>query len=325
MQHEYTNKYEKVEEVITKRQEVKENNDFKKQTEELLKSILSKESNIPVEELDSNTGFDVLGLDSIMITNISMTIDQYFLGIPKTVFFEFSTIADLTNYIFERYKNTDIPFFSTEQHDDLNEIYEQDNEVKDKKSLNDNKEDNKEIALIGVSGIYPKASDISEFWNNLKEGRDCVDEIPAERWDSSIHYSETQKEDGRNYCKWGGFISEYNRFDPLFFNISPKDAEWMDPQERLFIQEVWHTLENAGYTKESLKGKKVGVFVAVTNGQYQLLQGNMKGTNVSPLISYASLANRISYLFNFNGPSLAIDTMCSSFLTSNITCCLSKY
>lgn len=173
-----------------------------------------------------------------------------------------------------------------------------------------------DIAIIGLSGRYPQAENIEEFWANLQGGKDCITEIPVERWDYTSYYSE-QKKLGFSYAKWGGFMDDIDKFDPLFFNISPKEAEFMDPQERLFLQTVWHTIEDAGYTRETLNSTNVGVYVGVMWGQYQLLETEAEdGQKIAPISFYGAIANRVSYFFNFEGPSMAIDTMCSSSLTA---------
>ncbi|MCB0208007.1 MAG: methyltransferase [Anaerolineae bacterium] len=172
-----------------------------------------------------------------------------------------------------------------------------------------------DIAVIGLSGRYPQAEDVREFWGNLKQGRDCITEIPHDRWDHALYYDADQHKPDKSYSKWGGFISDVDKFDPLFFNISPREAIRIDPQERLFLETVWATLEDAGYTRQTLHDQlqsQVGVFVGVMWGEYQLYGQ----TTLSLSSSYASIANRVSYFFDLQGPSLAVDTMCSSSLTS---------
>src|SRR5262249_13507716 len=95
-----------------------------------------------------------------------------------------------------------------------------------------------EIAIIGISGRYPQASNLEEFWGNLKSGKDCISEVPANRWDHGPFFDENKDALGKTYCKWGGFIDDVDQFDPLFFNISPREAEAMDPQQRLFLETV---------------------------------------------------------------------------------------
>ncbi len=174
-----------------------------------------------------------------------------------------------------------------------------------------------DVAVIGLAGRYPMAPDLGAFWANLVAGRDCIVEVPADRWDWRPRFDAARKP-GKIYAKWGGFLDEVDRFDPRFFNITPREAEIMDPQERLFLQTAWHVLEDAGYGKTALAGRPVGVFAGVMWSEYQLFGAEelAKGHVVTPSASFASIANRVSYFFNFTGPSLALDTMCSSSLTA---------
>ncbi|MDQ0059016.1 acyl transferase domain-containing protein [Paenibacillus harenae] len=172
-----------------------------------------------------------------------------------------------------------------------------------------------DIAIIGISGRYPGANSMEEFWDNLKHGRDSVTEIPSDRWNVEQYFNPDKNQAGGMYSKWGGFMEDVDKFDPLFFNISPREAELMDPQERLFLETVWHAIEDAGYNKSGL-GRKVGVYVGAMWGQYQLLAAEANGSPVMPSSIYASIANRVSYFFHYSGPSMAVDTMCSSSLTA---------
>ncbi|MGQ4416337.1 SDR family NAD(P)-dependent oxidoreductase, partial [Streptomyces sp. SAS_269] len=169
-----------------------------------------------------------------------------------------------------------------------------------------------DIAIIGVSGRYPQAADLDEFWQNLRSGRDCVREIPADRWNRDRYAA-------AGAGSWGGFLDDIDRFDPLFFQISLLEADHLDPQERLFLQCAHHTLEDAGYTADRLsRGGRVGVYVGVMYQEYQLLsaQAQERGAPDALWGSASTVANRVSYFYDFHGPSLAVDTMCSSSLTS---------
>lgn len=124
-----------------------------------------------------------------------------------------------------------------------------------------------------------------------------------------------------SYSKWGGFLGGFADFDPLFFNISPREATSMDPQERLFLQSCWEVLEDAGYTRDSLAqrfGSAVGVFAGITKTGYELYGAELEGRDASvrPYTSFASVANRVSYLLDLKGPSMPVDTMCSASLTA---------
>ncbi|MEV0637360.1 amino acid adenylation domain-containing protein [Streptomyces sp. NPDC050619] len=173
-----------------------------------------------------------------------------------------------------------------------------------------------DIVIIGVSGRYPQADDLREFWRNLREGRDCVEEIPKDRWDHSRYFDPDPDVPGRSYSKWGGFLRDVDRFDPMFFRMSQLEAEHIDPQERIFLETVWHLMENAGVTRAGMAGSRTGVFVGMMYGHYQLygVEETLRGERAATSSSYASVANRVSYFFDFDGPSVGLDTMCSSSL-----------
>ena len=180
-----------------------------------------------------------------------------------------------------------------------------------------------DIAIVGVSGRYPGAHDLDEFWTVLADGRDCVTEIPAGRWDLAGFYDPDPARSGTSYSKWGGFLDQVDAFDPLFFSISPREAELMDPQERLFLETSHAALEDAGYTvaglaKAGIRPEDTGVFAGVMWSGYELYGGDPArfGRGPLPSSSYWSVANRVSYFLNFQGPSMAVDTACSSSLTA---------
>jgi polyketide synthase PksN len=102
------------------------------------------------------------------------------------------------------------------------------------------------IAIVGMSGRYPGAQDLGEYWSNLSAGRNSIVEVPRWRWEASEYY-EGRRPGQKISCKWLGALSDIECFDPLFFNISPIEAELMDPQQRLFLQESYHAFEDAGY------------------------------------------------------------------------------
>jgi acyl transferase domain-containing protein len=179
------------------------------------------------------------------------------------------------------------------------------------------------VAIIGLSGRYPLAADLDAFWDNLAQGRDCIREIPAERWDWREYYSSDPRAPGRVVGKWGGFIDNVDRFAPLFFAISPREAAGMDPQERLFLEESWNALEDAGYTRAALAAHTVGVYVGVMSQEYPLHAGAAEPLlgRVGLPSGTASIANRVSYCFDLRGPSMSVDTMCSSSLTAIALAC----
>ncbi|MFZ2754256.1 MAG: type I polyketide synthase, partial [Lysobacteraceae bacterium] len=173
------------------------------------------------------------------------------------------------------------------------------------------------IAIVGLSGRYPGAEDLDAFWRNLESGRDCITEIPASRWDYREYYHPDRNHRGTVYSKWGGFIDGVDEFDADFFNISARETELTDPQERLFLQTAWACIESAGYTRQALCAETVGVFVGVMWANYSLIDVSDEQMNYGrPSPPLSSIANRVSYFMNLGGPSLSLDTMCSSSLTA---------
>ncbi|WP_133169277.1 SDR family NAD(P)-dependent oxidoreductase, partial [Streptomyces sp. MH60] len=170
------------------------------------------------------------------------------------------------------------------------------------------------VAIVGVAGRYPQAADLDAFWANLAAGRDCVTEVPPDRWDHDALFDPEPGRPGRTYGRWGGFLAGMDRFDPLFFGISRREAERMDPQERLFLTIAWQTLEDAGHPPESLTAERVGVFAGVMWNHFQFVPD--PDDEAAPVALHSSVANRVSYTFDFRGPSIAVDTACSSSVTA---------
>lgn len=293
-----------------------------------LKQLLSKETKLPLSRIDPEADFEKYGLDSVMVMNLNRELESYFGELPKTLLYEYQTLKALVEYLENNYVeilnkklNKDNIISSntnrSSRRQRLAQKVEQDRLMKDDLQYQRLSEQD-DIAIIGLSGQYPMAKDVNEFWENLKSRRDCITEIPASRWDFRQYFDENKNVKGKTYSKWGGFIDDVDCFDPLFFNISPKDARYMDPQERIFLQTAWHVLEDAAYTRERLSKDSVGVFVGVMFGHYQLfgVEEAMKGNNIGLSSSFSSIANRVSFFLNLKGPSIAVDTMCSSSLTA---------
>ena len=104
-----------------------------------------------------------------------------------------------------------------------------------------------DVAIIGMSGRFPDADNVEAFWRNLAAGKNCIGEVPPERWDHSLVYDPGSRQANKTNSKWGGFLTDADKFDPLFFNISGREAEATDPQHRLFLEECYHAIEDAGY------------------------------------------------------------------------------
>jgi acyl transferase domain-containing protein len=174
------------------------------------------------------------------------------------------------------------------------------------------------IAIIGLDARFPGADSLDEFWSLLCDGADAITEIPRDRWDHDRYFDPRRGVPGKVYAKWGGFLSDVDHFDAAAFGIAPSDAQFMDPQERLFLESAHACFEVAGYSRERMSAEhdnEVGVFAGASFNNYQLIQheADLAGHGVLNSQTYA-IANRVSFTFDLRGPSLTLDTACSSSL-----------
>jgi acyl transferase domain-containing protein len=183
------------------------------------------------------------------------------------------------------------------------------------------------IAIIGIGCRFPGGiNDLDAFWNLLVSGVDAVSEVPADRWNVERFYDAEPGIVGKSIAKRGGFLESVDQFDPQFFGISPREAPYIDPQQRLLLETAWEAIEHAGVVLDLEKGTDIGVFMGVSHTDYQTIQGgstDRSGISAhSPTGNAHSIAaNRISYCLNLKGPSMSMDTACSSALTAvNIAC-----
>ncbi len=177
----------------------------------------------------------------------------------------------------------------------------------------------KAVAIVGMSGRFPMAKDLDEFWRHLAQGRDCITEIPRDRWDWKAFYGDPLKAGNKTNVKWGGFMDKVGGFDPMFFGIAPREAVWMDPQQRLLMLYVWKVMEDAGYSAASISGSRTALFIGTGSSGYGNrvystgpdLEGYF-GTSILPAMG----PNRMSYFLDLHGPSEPVDTTCSSSLVA---------
>ncbi|MEC5144183.1 SDR family NAD(P)-dependent oxidoreductase [Chitinophaga sp. 212800010-3] len=178
--------------------------------------------------------------------------------------------------------------------------------------------DNMEIAIVGVACRFPGAGNYQEYWNNLVQGRSSISEIPPDRWRWEHYWGEQPASRKRSVSKWGGFIADIDAFDAGFFHISGREAQTMDPQQRIMMELAWTCFEDAGIPPYQLSGRSVGVFVGMSSMDYsdrQMLEHDLEVEAHHSTGSAAVLVpNRVSHFFNLRGPSFAVDTACSSAL-----------
>ncbi|MEU5718129.1 SDR family NAD(P)-dependent oxidoreductase [Streptomyces sp. NPDC020403] len=316
---------------------------LEERTGQYLIDFLASELRVPAERIDADDALEHYGIDSILTMNLTNRLEKVFGSLSKTLFYEYQSIRALAGYFVgaHRPRLVELLAASTPElsatpadvltpRDGTRSAHTRPAAVR--RGRREPAVADTEIAVIGLAGRYPQARNIREFWRNLAEGRDSVTEIPAERWDHGPFFDPDKNAPGKTYTKWGGFLDGVDRFDSLFFNIAPREAAFMDPQERLFLECVHETLEDAGYTREALSRcddrglpGNVGVFVGVMYEEYQLYgaQEQARGRNVTLSGSASTIANRVSYVFDLHGPSMAVDTMCSSSLTALHLACQS--
>lgn len=284
-----------------------------------LQTIFANILRIKPEQIIIDETYEIYGVDSLSGLEIIKRLEENFGNLSKTLLFEKNNLRGLAQYMLQKYPRVLQEMTNSKPEATASFVQSPQVIISAPSIIKPNYTMENDIAIIGLTGAYPLADNINEFWHNLVSGRNCITEIPKERWDYNDY--PVLVGDEKKYYKYGGFISDIDKFDPLFFNISPKDAAAMDPQERLFLQSTWATLEDAGYTRESLRrnvNNNVGVFAGVTYNFYPLFIAEewFKGNRMVLDFQMFSIANRVSYFLNFNGPSYPIDTACSASLAA---------
>lgn len=255
--------------------------------EQQIKDILHHDDTI-----DHTEGFQHLGLNSLDAIDIGRQLKTLLgVSLKPTAGFDYPSIEKLSYHLDE---------LLTETKGDI--------------SPRDNARFSP-MAIIGMSCQFPGgANDIMTFWQKLIKGYDAISEFPSERTTSAIN-----NENINHKKRYGGFIDNIKEFDADFFKISPREATCLDPQQRMLLENTWHALEMAGINPLSLRGKKVGVFIGISQSEYA--SGIVsKQTNSSAYYATGNALNvaagRIAYFLGTTGPAKAIDTACSSSLVA---------
>ena len=205
---------------------------LREKTETYLKEILARETKLAPVKISVLDPLENYGLDSIMSMNLTRELEKSFGPLSKTLFYEYQNLADLAGYFLENHPEkvfvkaeiqaTVTPSIAVTAAPETDfplrpRFWGNNNlQITDQSEL-----PRGEIAIIGLSGRYPMARNLSEFWENLKKGQDCITEIPQERWNYQPFYHPDKNRPGKIYSKWGGFLDGVELFDPLFFKISP--------------------------------------------------------------------------------------------------------
>ncbi|OBB56202.1 polyketide synthase [Mycobacterium sp. 852013-51886_SCH5428379] len=176
------------------------------------------------------------------------------------------------------------------------------------------------VAIIGIGCRL--AGDITtpaDFWQFLLDGGSDVREIPAERWEPYLRRDPRNAAVLRETTPWGTFIDDLAGFDAEFFGVSPREAELMDPQQRLALEVSWEALEHAGVPPRSLAGTDAAVLMGVNSDDYgKLIMEDLPGIEAWTGIgtSLCGIANRVSHLLDLRGPSVALDAACAASLVA---------
>ncbi|MFE6487172.1 SDR family NAD(P)-dependent oxidoreductase, partial [Streptomyces sp. NPDC057757] len=289
--------------------------------ERWLLKLVSETVRLPAGRLRREQEFSTIGVDSILIRKLTTVLEDELGPQPVTLFFEYRNVAELAAQLVRTHADRLSRLLSSTPAAPATEREPAVTGPGPGKAASQ-----EPIAVIGLAGRYPGGEDLEEFWRSLSEGRDCVGEIPPDRWDHAEYHAPGARRPGMSYGDSGGFLTDVARFDAAYFNVSPREAERSDPKERLFLEVAAGALQDACYSRSLLhertrdpRGRhSVGVFVGVTGSSYGLLGAEEWGRGnrvIAPAMDF-SAANRLSYWLDAHGPSMVVDTACSASLTA---------
>jgi acyl transferase domain-containing protein/surfactin synthase thioesterase subunit/aryl carrier-like protein len=283
-----------------------------------LRSKLADRLSVELKAEEDDTDFSQLGVDSLIVTELIEFIHRELEPtLTVAALYDHPSIAQLASHL----ANARDPGIPAEEPRTPASNSKRDIShagINGNRSMPTSKSGYPPIAVVGVSGRFPGADNVDQLWKNLEAGLCSTGELPQDRrryWD----LTGLAERLGQS-CLTGGFLSDVEAFDPAFFGISPNEASVMDPQQRLFLEESWRAIEDAGYAADGLSEVQCGVYVGVMNSDYQelLVQASSLNPKVYELTGNSSsiLAARIAYYLNLRGPAMAVDTACSSSLTA---------
>jgi acyl transferase domain-containing protein len=268
---------------------------------EWLHAELARLLDVPAIDISDDTRFADLGLDSLRAQGLVASLREA-LGtqLSPTVLWTYPTLPELVAHL--RNDHTSDTSLMPPQR-------------------RSNARGTEPIAVVGMACRFPGASTLDDFWKLLVGGVDAVGAVPADRWvpDPALG--------GGRVPTQGGFLNvDVDAFDPLFFGISPREAAHIDPQQRLLLEVAWEALEQAAIAPDTLRGSRTGVFVGAIWRDY----GSMHGIDPTRLSSHSAtgqamnmVANRLSYVLGLCGPSMTVDSACSSSLLALHLACQS--
>ena len=268
---------------------------------------LAELGGVDPRSIDTGERFSRYGLESLKAMGLFAKL-SYWLGRPlsPTLAWEYPTIAALTRYLLEGAGGSPAG----------------------ERAQVRRPREGEPIAIVGIACRFPKAASPEAFWRLLRDGVDATTEVPKERWDLDAFYNADPGAPGKMRTRRGAFLDRVDGFDPLFFGVSPREAHEMDPQQRLALELVWEALEDAGIPPKGLEGSRTGVFVGAMWRDYaDLARGQLERMNAHRATGQAinMIANRVSYVLGLRGPSVMVDTACSSALVGVHFACQSLW
>ncbi|OBI09722.1 beta-ketoacyl synthase [Mycolicibacter heraklionensis] len=271
---------------------------------------LAQDLELPRAEIDPAKPFAFYGLDSIHAVRLSNALEQW-LGceLAPTIAYEYPSIDILSAHLARVAAKTPAAVDAAAGPE-----------------RTERPAADEPIAIVGIGCRFPGADGPDSFWRLLSGGVDATSDVPADRWDVEAFYSPDPSVPGTAVTRRGGFLGQVDQFDFQFFGISPRESAQMDPQQRLLLEVAWEALEDAGQVPDQLAGSRTGVFVGISTNDYGFLRLGQPQlvdayTGTGNALSIA--ANRLSYTFDFHGPSMSIDTACSSSLVAVDLACRS--
>ena len=290
-------------------------------------SQLSGELGVPATDIDPSRPFAYYGLDSVRAIRLTAALESW-LGreVSPTLPYEYPTIDLLSRHLAEEAPATDRTAAPAEDGSGARAADEPISITAPAGDSDGARRTDEPIAIIGIGCRFPGADGPAAFWRLLSGGVEAISEIPPDRWDADAFYDPDPSVPGTSVTRRAGFVPGIDQFDFQFFGISPRESAQMDPQQRLILEVAWEALEDAGQVPERLAGSDTGVFVGISTTDYANLRaGDLRiidaYTGTGNALSIA--ANRLSYFYDFHGPSMAIDTACSSSLVAVHLACRS--
>ncbi|MCF3172270.1 SDR family NAD(P)-dependent oxidoreductase [Streptomyces sioyaensis] len=314
---------------------VLEESELVARTQDLLRNLFAEVTRQDPEHILAEEKLETYGIESISIVELTSKLEDTFGSLPKTLFFEYVDLRGVAGYFVAEHRDRLLELFAPEapapeEPAPEGPAVEEPPAAAPTPAVRPSvaaaagrarpawaDPERHDIAVIGMAGRYPGADTLEEFWELLSEGRHSFEPVPESRWRHSDIYFDERDVDGKTVVKTGTFLRDVEAFDPRYFNISQRDAELLSPEVRLFLQAGVTALEDAGYSRETLRRRydgDVGVLVGSMNNSYSLYGFQnmlMRGTATSGS-ELGVMANMLSYHYGFTGPSAFLDTMCSS-------------